>query len=154
MQVYRLSSPQYSHDLSGRGAARHGQRWNSKGISLLYASESRALAAWEVAVHVDIEFMENLFRFMVIEIPDDIFIPSIHSDDLTNGWNTIPAPVSLKQIGDSFVEGNKYLVMRVPSVVIRDESNLLINPAHKEFSRVKLLQVTGFKFDSRIAGKK
>ena len=73
--------------------------------------------------------------------------------DLEKDWRNFPHEISTKLIGDKFIQENKYLVMKVPSAVIQDEYNYLINPNHRNYTKVKLLKVEQFKFDKRLFTK-
>jgi RES domain-containing protein len=82
----------------------------------------------------------------VLEIPDDK-IKTINPSDLPANWFVYPAPEQLKSIGNAFIAENKYLAIRLPSAVNRQESNVLINPKHGEFKKVKVVGSERVAFD-------
>lgn len=128
-----------------------GYKWNSLNTRLVYTAESRALATLEVAVHLDINEDLPVDRFFVeIEIPDDLLILEVYSEDLPNEWDSKP-PIKLTQmIGDDFVLGNEAAVLKVPSSIIPREYNYLINPFHTDSQKIKIIHYSKMIFDHRI----
>ena len=150
MEVYRLARQKYAHILSGRGAALYGARWNSKGTELIYTAENRSLAMAEVAVHMTLATLPPDYMMITIEIPDDIAVSVVAAHTLPAGWRDFPHPVATQRFGDEFVSENKYCVLRIPSVVTQGDFNLLINPAHRDFARIRIASIDKFPFDRRI----
>ncbi|VAW11309.1 hypothetical protein MNBD_BACTEROID03-278 [hydrothermal vent metagenome] len=153
MRVYRIEREKYlDTTLEGIGAARtEGYRWNSLNTYLVYTASSRALATLEVSVHLDLSEDLPTDRYYVeIDVPNDIQVLELEPTDLPNGWDSKP-PILLTQfIGDSFVISNEYAVLKVPSCIIPPEYNLLINPKHKDASKIKVVSKELMKFDTRI----
>ena len=87
---------------------------------------------------------------MTVFIPEDILIQKLGLSDLLSEWNAFPHPTSTQAIGDKFVSVNKYCVLQIPSVVTQGHYNLLINPGHPDFSKIKITQTEKFPFDKRI----
>ncbi|HZV70894.1 MAG TPA: RES family NAD+ phosphorylase [Saprospiraceae bacterium] len=150
MIVYRLSRSIHAGDLSGKGAEKNGGRWNSKGTALIYTSETRSLCMAEIAVHTPLGKMPDDYELYCIEFPDQIKIHELDLKILPADWNSIPHAHSTQKIGDAFTSDKKYLVMKVPSVIVMGEFNYLINPYHKDMAVVKIKTVEPFNFDSRI----
>jgi RES domain-containing protein len=90
------------------------------------------------------------YSIATIELPDSAKILKLDPQKLPKDWRSFPHPNSTQLIGDKFIFENKYLVMQVPSVVVQGDYNFLINPNHKEFSKIKLLKVESFVFDERL----
>jgi RES domain-containing protein len=153
MIVFRLSNSKYSADLSGKGAEKAGGRWNSKGVAMVYTSASRALCTAEVAVHIPLGIVPADYELVTIEIPDDS-VMEVDIKDLPADWRSFPHSDSTQKLGDRFIREGKYLVMKVPSVVVQGEYNLLINPGHREAKKVRVLKTEPFKFDERLFIKK
>ena len=150
MNVYRLTRKKHLNDFSGKGAALCGARWNSKGTEVIYASESRALAMAEVAVHLSLDTLPKDFVMLEIEIPDSVtFSPTISPDSLDSNWNMFPHQLNTQQIGDQFVNDNQYCVLKVPSAVVKGDYNLLINANHPDFQQIKVVSFEDFPFDQR-----
>lgn len=150
MIVYRLSKSKYSHDLTGRGAELAGGRWNSKGIPLVYTAQSRALCTVEIAVHTSLGNVPSDYDLVSIEIPDLVEILEPELAVLPADWKSFPHSHSTQETGDLFAKELNYLVMRVPSAVIQDEYNYLINPRHREMSKINVVKVEPFSFDPRL----
>ncbi len=150
MIVFRLIFNKFSPDLTGKGAEKSGRRWNSKGVPMIYTSESRALCTAEVAVHLPLGNIPPGFELTSILIPDDIIITEILVNDLPTGWKTFPHIELTQKIGDQFIIQGKYLVMKVPSAVVPGDFNYLINPRHPDFGRIEIIKREPYEFDERF----
>jgi len=152
MHVFRIASHEYIHDLSGYGAKLNGGRWNREGVSVLYTGSSIALCAWEYWVHLPkkISLNQNAFAVATIQIPENSTL-TITANHLPSDWET--ADEDLFSITDEWIEDNEYLVMQIPSAVISNECNYLINPLHSSFPDIRLESVIPFQFDQRAFGK-
>ena len=153
MRVFRIVREKYLESgLSGRGAQlSSGFRWNSLGTPMVYAAESRSLAVLEVAVHLDLSEDLPTDRYLVgIEIPDDLEILTLQKSDLPAGWDSKPPERLTQQMGDSFIQGTLSAVLRVPSSIIQDEYNYLLNTSHKDFAKIKSDDPVHFGFDNRL----
>ena len=150
MEAFRLSREKYAASLSGKGAALKGARWNSIGVEMIYTASNRSLAMAEVAVHLTLATLPDDYLMLTIYLPDDISIQKLTLADLPIDWNKFPHPNSTQSVGDKFIAENKYCVLEIPSVVTQGDFNLLINPYHLEFSRVRIIAQAKFPFDERI----
>ncbi len=150
MRVFRLSKKKYANDLSGKGAAKFGNRWNSKGVEMLYTAESRALAMAEVIVHLSIASLPDDYMMIEIEIPGNVEIETLPTRRLATGWNTNPPKLNTQNIGDEFIRANNNCVLKVPSAVVKGDFNYLLNPNHKDIKKIKIIEITDFPFDERI----
>jgi RES domain-containing protein len=150
MRVFRLIRKKYGIELSGKGAALSGNRWNSRGTELIYTSESRALAMAEVAVHLSLSILPKDYVMVEIEIPNSVSISSLKTDDLPQGWNSFPHLLDTQKIGDDFVAERKSCVLKVPSAVVPGDFNFLINSNHLDFSAIKIVGYKDFPFDQRL----
>ena len=153
MQLFRLSKSLFSNDLSGKGAELTGGRWNSKGVAMIYCSASRALCVTEIAVRVPLGILPTDYKLITLEIPDNIPVTELKNDQLPADWKSIPHSASTQEMGDRFIVANKYLILKVPSVVVQGDFNYLINPGHKEMRKVRIVNTETFSFDDRIYRK-
>ncbi|MGB3342898.1 MAG: RES family NAD+ phosphorylase [Aequorivita sp.] len=151
MKVYRVSKTQYAEDLNGTGAKLFGGRWNHIDSSCIYTSESRALSVLEYAVNVNIDFIPRALSLCIFEI-DDSQIYTLKEEGLPGNWRETPAPKSTKDYGTKLLQ-KKLPILRIPSVIIPQEFNYIINPL-VENSNFKLLEIKDFVFDLRIKIKK
>jgi RES domain-containing protein len=157
MIVYRIEREKYlGTTLHGMGASMSkGYRWNSFNTKLVYTAQSRALATLEVAVHLDLSDDLPLDRFYVeIEIPDNITILEVKIEDLLDDWNAKPPTTTTQTIGDDFVFYNEAAVLRVPSSIVPQEFNYLINPNHNDTRKIKIISINNMSFDSRFKSNK
>ncbi|HTD98622.1 MAG TPA: RES family NAD+ phosphorylase [Mucilaginibacter sp.] len=150
MIVYRLCREKYVDDLTGRGAEASGGRWNGKGSAALYTSASRALCAIEILVHIPAGIIPKDYFMISIAFPDNTPIETIDLKDLPSNWNSNPISPSTQRIGNTVLAAREALVMKVPSAIIKDEWNYIINPMHKDFQRVKVMEAEPFTFDTRL----
>lgn len=150
MRVFRLSKKKFSKGLSGKGAAKSGNRWNSKGTEIIYSAESRALAMAEVAVHLTLATLPSDYVMIEIDLPDSIALKELKLKDLPDDWDTHPPVRSTQKLGDEFIDASDRCVLKVPSAVVQGDFNYLINPYHEDFKKIKIFNVQDFPFDKRI----
>ena len=150
MIVYRLSRSRFKFDLSGIGAKMAGGRWNSIGIPVLYTAESRALAALEIAVHTPLNVVPDDYMMVTIFIPAKARIHEIQAKDLPPNWKSFPENRYTQTLGDKFFKEGVYLGLKVPSAVIQGDHNILLNPLHPEFNKLKVVSTERFEFDQQL----
>lgn len=148
MIIYRISSPQYSDDLSGTGAKLFGARWNSKGVAMLYCTASISLALLEMLVHTQFHDYKKELDLMYVSLPDNITVPTLDVQKLKSNW--IADEGYSRFVGDEFIRSNQNPVLRVPSAVVQEEFNYLLNPQHPEFKKIKLTKTRSFRPDKRL----
>jgi len=149
MILYRIARCPYANDLSGTGARLYGGRWSSIGKAVLYLASSSSLAVLEVLVHLQPLLVPDDYCRMEVEVPDDNIL-SVKINELPADWRDISPPQILTRFGDSFIKEGKYLLLKVPSSIVPTEFNYLLNPAHQDMGKVKLLNKEPFDFDSRL----
>ncbi|MAU71189.1 MAG: RES superfamily protein [Pseudozobellia sp.] len=150
MIVYRLGKENYKNDLSGIGAEKFGGRWNSKGVRMVYTSQSRALANLEVAVHLTLKLVPKDYYLTAIEIPDELVLPYPEKKLQGKNWKTHPPTSFTQEEGDKFIKSSKNLVLKVPSAIVQGDYNFLINPVHSDIGKIKVLYPELFSFDKRL----
>ncbi len=153
MKVYRVEREKYLETtLNGVGdSMAKGYRWNSINTKLVYTAESRALATLEVSVHLDLSEDLPTDRYYVeIEIPNDIIILEVAIEDLPQDWDAKPPTLTTQTIGDDFVFQNEAAILKVPSSIVPQEFNYLINPNHVDAVRIKVSSKSPMKFDIRF----
>lgn len=154
--VWRIATdtPAYeADDLSGAGARATGGRWNEAGIAVVYASESRALACLETVVHLNAAGLP-LNRYLVaVTIPDDVWADARTETpaSLPVGWDAEPAGKVSIQFGTAWVRSGRSALLLVPSVIVPEEANLLINPAHADSARITAVKQRRWLYDPRLA---
>jgi RES domain-containing protein len=149
--VYRILRKPYSKKpIDGEGAYRFGGRWSSAGTRLAYTAEHLSLAMIEYFIHIDPDDPPKDLVAVTAEVPDSVSRTLISSRQLPANWRQSPSPPELAEIGDRFVRGRRAAILVVPSALAPAESNLLINPRHPEFSRIRLRSVEAFDYDPRF----
>lgn len=149
--VWRISKRKHAATaFSGEGARLVGGRWNSRGKSVVYTSATLSLATLETFIHMEIEDAGNMFVYIQIDIPEDIPIDKVDLSQLPDDWHNTPAPSNLAVIGDKWFESGNTAVLVVPSAVIPVENNYLLNPLHKDFSRIQIHSPQPFVLDPRM----
>ena len=139
-------------DLSGKGAEITGGRWNRKGTPLVYASPSRALACLETVVHLGSGDALPLNRYLVsIAIPDDAWTGRRVFDPASGvGWDAEPAGRVSLDWGTMWAQGGATLVAEVPSVIVPEEFNILINPRHSDAGTLRSEKIRKWTYDARL----
>lgn len=142
-------------DLSGAGAKISGGRWNEVGVAIVYAASSRALACLETVVHLNSGGLP-LNRYLVeIEVPDEVLAPAevATSGSLPVGWDAEPAGRVSISFGSQWAQSQRTALLLVPSVIVPEENNLLINPAHPDAKGIKARKVRKWLYDPRMIRK-
>jgi RES domain-containing protein len=145
--VYRITLTKWAGVLRASGQQ---ARWNSKGNNIIYTAGTQALACLENLVHRSGEGLNADFSVTTIHIPDIVSTITLERDELPQNWNTLLGFEKTQLIGDSWILKNTSAVLKVPSVIIPDEHNYLINPSHSDFKSIKVNSVTSFIFDQRL----
>ncbi|MQR01457.1 RES family NAD+ phosphorylase [Glaciimonas soli] len=153
--VWRIATdtPDYTaDDLTGAGAKITGGRWNRPGNALLYCAENIALACLETFVHVKSAGLP-LNRYLVrIEIPDPVWKAAIQvtAENAAIGWDAIPTGKISLDAGDAWVNKGISALLLVPSVIIPEERNILINPLHPDAKSITASKVRKWLYDPRM----
>lgn len=150
MIVYRIAQTKYAQDITGSGAKKYGGRWNRPGVAALYTSQQRSLCMLELLVHFNAQaaFKQD-YSFMTIDIGESDMVDLSHmqytaSDLFLNNE-------SLWRITDKHFAIDKKSAIKVPSVIIPQEFNIIINPEHSSFGANNLKQIEKAVVDHRLA---
>lgn len=153
MELYRITQERYADALSGNGAKLFGGRWNSEGLPALYTASSRALALLEILAHTPAKMLDAKPYFLVtIFVPDTATLLEADVKKLPAGWDAPDIRNSTQKAGDAFLTEKKYLLLSVPSVIVFEERNLILNPQHADFKKVKIINKRRINFDKRVEG--
>ena len=150
MKLYRACSYKYLHDLSGAGARINGGRWNSAGKAALYTSESKSLALLEVLSNTPLAILRTDFSIITLELTGSFSTDEYTLKELPAGWSAYPVPVSVTRMGDRWLTAGRSLLLKVPSVIVPSECNVIINPAHPDFNKIKIIATEKLVIDKRI----
>lgn len=150
MEIYRIAKDNHP-EIDGFGGLLYPGRWHEKGNRVVYASEHRSLAAFETLVHISkTALLNNSFVLITIQIPDNALILDLPTTILEKGWDNYAYLPACQQYGTQFLKENKFLMLKVPSAVIKQEYNYIINPLHEQFNTCKVLEISSFQFDARL----
>jgi RES domain-containing protein len=150
MLAYRLVKAKHALDaFTGEAARRYGGRWNRPGIPMVYAAQSRALAAQETLVHFGGEERNIDFVVYEVDVPDDLLL-RLRVEDLPRDWrNSIPAD-STQELGSAWQMALSSPALAVPSVLVPEEYCVLLNPLHPDTRRITVSFPIPFEFDGRL----
>ncbi len=116
---------------------------------MAYASESIALATLEVLVHLQSTSVLSSYSLATARFPGTL-IEEIDASSLPPRWRSYPSPPELQAIGDRWAQEQRSAILRVPSVLVPSEANLLLNPTHRDFSKVTIEPPQPFELDLRL----
>lgn len=150
MHCYRIVTPRFADTaLSGEGARLYGGRWNPPGWRCVYTAGSRSLAALEMLVHLTGRSRGLAYRLLTIDVPDD-FVTEVTS--LPDEWDATPPGGVSQSVGGDWLATGKTAALKVPSVIIPEESNFLLNPQAHGFPEIRVIGERDFQLDLRLAG--
>ena len=148
--AWRVVKRRYaSKAFDGEGARISGGRWNSAGHAVVYTSATTSLGLLEILVHTKARLRS--FYFAVPVIFDADLVETVEPERLPVDWRSLPAPFSLKRIGDEWVVSLRSCILEVPSVVVPHESNFILNPGHPDFASLEIREPITLEIDSRIS---
>ncbi|MCE3606390.1 RES family NAD+ phosphorylase [Massilia sp. P8910] len=131
------------------GASQFGGRWNPIGIPALYCGTSIALCALEKFVHIDSGMLPPQV-LVAVDVPDDCTIAEPGISALPPGWDDMPTSSVAQSFGGAWLAHAGQLALKVPSAIVPEENNLILNPHHHDYARVALTVIRSFVFDKRM----
>lgn len=158
VQLWRIATDAATYlaeDLSGEGAKRSGGRWNAVGTPMVYTSTNRALACLETVVHIAGSAPAlPLNRYLVqVDVPAALWRKAVVLEASTLvGWDALPASKTSIDWGTAWADSKTQLLLLVPSVVVPDEMNVLINPVHRDVRKLTAKKVRRWLYDPRAFG--
>ena len=148
MIVYRITNSLFKDDISGLGAKIKGARWNMPGSCMLYTAQNISLSVLELLVHIGLQDIQNFYHLLALSIPDDAPVSEINIIKLKKDWLEDEDYTAF--MGTQFLKNNEKLILKVPSAIITEEYNFLINPYHTDFKKIKIKKSNPFIFDQRL----
>ena len=150
LSCWRIVQERFSGQaFSGEGARLYGGRWNSPGHPVVYTASSRSLAVLEMLVHLDSPQLLSSYLLYEASFPESL-VTELAASDLPADWRLDPALRSAQTIGDKWIRGGSSAVLRIPSVLIPEESNYLLNPNHPDFKPIRISAPQKYAFDPRL----
>ncbi len=149
MLVYRIVPTNFAKDMSGEGARLFGGRWNHEGTPCIYTSANRALAILEYSANVPLQQMPANLQMVCFDIKLKE-VPVLTEAQYPKGWNSIPAKTGTKDYGTAWLQKRSTLALQVPSVIVPEEYNVLINPLHADMRLLSIKSMQPFSLDTRV----
>jgi RES domain-containing protein len=149
MRAWRISRAPH-RALDGEGARRIGGRWNSPGVAVVFAATHLSLAALEYLVHIDIDEVPDDLLALGLEVPEDAGERHLTAENLPANWQMMLHSEECRAIGDAWAKAQESLLLRVPSIIIPEEDNLIVNPAHPRAADVRIVNERPFSYDPRL----
>lgn len=133
----------------GESARRFGGRWNSPGTAVVYCSESLALAALELLVHLESSEVLEAYVAFRVEFPESV-VRAIDEAWLPPNWREYPPPPAVQELGDAWALAEDSAVLRVPSILVEGEHNYVFDPHHPDFSEIEVRGLAEERMSSRV----
>ena len=146
MRFYRIADSRHSPE-TGEGARLHGGRWNSPGRAVIYACETMTGAMLEKLVHTNGRMPKHQVG-VTYEAPNALKAIAIETEAVPD-WNR-PDMIASRAAGDAWLASGESAILRVPSVVFSVERNVLLNPAHTDFAKIRIVSVEPVRWDDRL----
>ncbi|MCZ2459520.1 MAG: RES family NAD+ phosphorylase [Chitinophagales bacterium] len=151
MELYRIAQEKFADDLSGNGAKIFGGRWNSEGLFALYTSSYRSLALLETLAHTPAKMLDQkVYILITLSLPGNTRIEVIDKNKLSPGWDAPDTRPLTKRLGDEFLKSKSSLLLAVPSVLMPEENNYLVNVLHPDMKKMKVIFKRRISFDKRL----
>lgn len=149
MRVWRIASAAHAA-FDGEGARRYGSRWTPKGLPAAFTSATLSLAALERFVNTDPDLEPDELVAIAVDIDPNVIVETVAVADLPADWRTFPPPPALALLGERWLRTATSVVLWVPSAVVPNERNFILNPAHANFDRLTFHPSEPFSFDPRM----
>lgn len=144
MELWRISN--YA-DLLGTGGLRAAGRWHSQGRRNVYLADHPSSALLEMLVHMDRDLIPPTYRLLRIVVPSDLATEVVDTDELSVNWRT--EMMASREIGDRWLDRSASALLQVPSAIAQGH-NFLLNPAHRDASKISVAEMIHAPFDSRL----
>lgn len=150
--VWRLTRPEFADKLDGAGARLFGGRWNSRGQSAVYTSSHLSLSVLEAYVNIPPGLRDDLPALQAVQlsVPDDAKVRTVRPNELAVLMKAADPISAARAIGDEWIEAQAEFILVVPSILVPEETNLILNPAHPGMRDVEIVLTRRFHFDPRL----
>ena len=150
MFLWRISN---HRALDGRGGLETSARWHTQGRPIVYLAETVAGALLEVLIHLELSpvHLPKSYRLLKVEVPEDVSIEALSSSDLGETWTD--DETLTRTVGDQWLTSKRSALLRVPSAIVPESFNVLLNSAHEEARRLKIISHREYPWDLRLISK-
>lgn len=158
LRAWRITKARHAASaFSGEGARLNGGHWNSSGVSVVYLAANLSAAMLEVLVHV--QDVSLLSSYVAMEATfDDSLVTEVNPDELAEGWSNWPPSAQTQRVGDEWAASGSSVLLRIPSAIVSvkqaypQECNYLLNPAHRDFDRIRISDAQPISFARFVRG--
>jgi RES domain-containing protein len=150
IRAWRITKAKHAATaFTGAGAKACGGRWNSPGTAVVYTAGSTSLAILEMLVHLQAQ--DLIQRYVIFEVSfDETLMTTVDPVALPKSWRRSPSPATVQQVGDEWVAEGRSAILRLPSAIVPNEWNYLLNPAHPDFAKITIGPKQQIKLDRRL----
>lgn len=150
VQLWRLA--RWPHRaLDGEGGRLFDGRWHTRGRPVVYAASHLSLAALELLAHLDPDTVPGDLHALEIGLPDALPVETVTPEALPPGWHEAGSTLC-RPVGDNWLAAARTVALRVPSAIVPEEWNYILNPAHPDAGRLVVTRQRRFAFDTRVLG--
>jgi RES domain-containing protein len=150
LTAWRIYKPKHAATaFTGEGARLYGGRFNSKGVAVVYTAQSISLACLEMLVHLQADDLLRHYCLRSVRF-DSRLVKSLEVASLPSNWREAPAPPEIQLLGDEWVASGESAVLRIPSTIVSEEVNFILNPAHPDFAKLVIGPERPHTFDPRL----
>ncbi|MBL8420767.1 MAG: RES family NAD+ phosphorylase [Dechloromonas sp.] len=149
MRAWRIAKARFALDRSGAGGLADGGRWHAQGTPVIYAGLSVEICAMEKLAHTG-TFLPADLVLVSLTLPDDATLYETADIGVLAGWEATPPGPASVDFGTDFLRSSRALGLIVPSVIVPEARNLILNPLHPRFADVQLAMERPFVFDQRL----
>ncbi len=149
MRAWRIAKARYALDRSGAGGLADGGRWHARGLPVIYAGLSVEICALEKLAHTGTSLPADL-QLVSLALPDEAALYETADADGLPGWDAMPPGAASIAFGSDFLRSGRALGLIVPSAIVAEARNLVVNPLHPRFADVRFAVERPFVFDRRL----
>ncbi len=149
MELFRITQARYAADMTGEGSRLYGARWNNIGTACIYTAENRGLSLCEHFCSSSLAAPIPHLSILTYSIETE-YIFTLQLGDLPSNWREIKHPEETRNLGTDLIKSNQYAIIKVPSVIMEEEYNCIINIYHPDFKTLKIKYIRPFYLDSRF----
>ena len=149
-RAWRIFQERFGPGLDGEGARLYGGRWNEPGVPAVYTAEHLSLAVLENVVHFDRQSVRFHYQVIYADLPTTATIEEVDPTSLPSGWTDPILHPRLVEIGTEWARSGRTAVLRVPSCIVPQERNLVLNPLHPDFREIQFQSPEPHRFDARL----
>lgn len=148
--AYRITKRRFQESaFTGEGARLGGGRFNSVGVPAVYVASSLPLALLEVLTGLNRHRRLDPYVYFEVRFKEQ-HVMDLDLKQLPANWADAPAPKTVRALGDAWLRAGRSLALRVPSAVLPQERNYVLNPAHEAAAALAVAGPKPVTIDPRL----